>query len=298
MSLPIPAPRESGFTKTTEEPLYWAAYGPESAPRVLILHGGPGAHHDYLLPQMLHLAREYNLLFYDQRGGGKSRSGSTASITAATHVADLAAVIAEFAIDAPSIVGYSWGGMLAILYLIETRRDATFPKPARLTLIDPAPLTRNYRRDFEKEFAARQSGAKIVAMRNELESSGLKVSDPGAYRDRIFDLAVAPYFADPENARNLTPFRVTGRVMESVWQSLGPEYDLIAALEPAGCPTLFVHGRDDPIPMESSVEGARAMNAGLILLDDCGHVPYVEQPERLFAALDSFLAGETLSDLR
>jgi pimeloyl-ACP methyl ester carboxylesterase len=33
------------------------------------------------------------------------------------------------------------------------------------------------------------------------------------------------------------------------------------------------------------------MKARLVLLDDCGHVPYVEQPARLFAAVDEFLAA-------
>ncbi|MEJ7758056.1 MAG: alpha/beta hydrolase [Gemmatimonadaceae bacterium] len=288
----IPAPRESGFTTTTEEPLYWAAYGPQGARRLLVLHGGPGAHHDYLLPQMLHLARRYDVLFYDQRGGGRSRAAAGADISAATHVADLAAIIAEFSIDPVSIVGYSWGGMLALLYLLETRRDASLRLPASLALIDPAPLARDYRRLFEKEFATRQDGPRIRAIRDELEASGIRETDPAAYRARTFELAVAPYFADPGNAVNLTPFRVTGRVMQSVWSSLGAEYNLISELQPAHCPTLFVHGRDDPIPLESSIEGAEAMSAELVLLDDCGHVPYVEQPGRLFAALDKFLAAQ------
>ena len=38
-----------------------------------MLHGGPGAHHDYMLPQMLELAHDYELVFYDQRGGGRSK---------------------------------------------------------------------------------------------------------------------------------------------------------------------------------------------------------------------------------
>ncbi len=287
----IPPPRESGFTSTTAEPLYWATYGPPDADKLIVLHGGPGAHHDYLLPQMLHLAERNDVLFYDQRGGGRSRSNDKAEITAATHVADLTAVIAEFSIDAPSIVGYSWGGLLALLYLLETRRDAALRKPARLALIDPAPLSHPYRKRFEEIFSAREKSPEIQAMRSNLEASGLRESDPVAYRQRIFELAVAPYFARPENARGLTPFRVTGRVMQSVWASLGPDYDLIARLAPAGCPTLFVHGRDDPIPTEASIEAAKVMNAEVILLDDCGHVPYVEQPGRLFAALDEFLAA-------
>ena len=58
MPLPIPAPRAEGTTTTTSAPLYWCTYGSTSSSPLLVLHGGPGAHHDYLLPQMLALAEE------------------------------------------------------------------------------------------------------------------------------------------------------------------------------------------------------------------------------------------------
>src|SRR5512142_3254830 len=97
--LPIPAPRVSGLTTTTDVPLYWAAYGPAGTPRLLVLHGGPGAHHDYLLPQMLELARDHELVFYDQRGGGRSKTEDRAPITWRTHVDDLDRVADELRID-------------------------------------------------------------------------------------------------------------------------------------------------------------------------------------------------------
>ena len=52
----VPAPRAAGYTSTTAVPLFWAAYGRAGSPRLLVLHGGPGADHEYLLPQMLDLA--------------------------------------------------------------------------------------------------------------------------------------------------------------------------------------------------------------------------------------------------
>src|SRR3954452_15137414 len=113
----IPAPRESGYTRTTPIPLYWARYGPMGAPCLLVLHGGPGAHHDYLLPQMLALADMAGggaVIFYDQRGGGRSKTTDQTPITWTTHVTDAAAVAREFHLDAPVIVGYSWGGLLAL----------------------------------------------------------------------------------------------------------------------------------------------------------------------------------------
>jgi proline iminopeptidase len=161
--------------------------------------------------------------------------------------------------------------------------------PARLALIDPAPLKAEYRRRVEAEFAKRQEGLEIKRMREELAGSGLRESDPEAYRQRTFELAVAAYFADPRQAQDLTPFRVSGKVQQQVWDSLGPDFDVLGDLKPMGFPVLFIHGRDDPIPVESTIEGARAMEAELVLLDDCGHVPYVEQPAGLFEALDRFL---------
>jgi proline iminopeptidase len=286
---PIPAPRASGFTTTTDLPLYWCAYGPEGAPRLLVLHGGPGASHEYLLPQLLDLADSYELVFYDQRGGGRSKTDDRTSITWETQVRDLERVVAELGISPLGIVGYSWGALLALLYARESSHGTLQPVPSRLALIDPAPVTRAWRDAFEAEFARRQQGPEIQAMRGELAASGLKESNPDAYRQRAFELSVAGYFADPHRATDLTPFRVTGRVQQSIWESLG-EFDLLADLAAMKIPTLIVHGRQDPIPIASSEAAARAMGAEFVALDACGHVPYVEARGPLMAALHRFLS--------
>ena len=296
---PIPPPRVDAFTTTTDVPLYWCVYGEPDAGRFLLLHGGPGAHHDYLLPQMLRLdtSRRGNrreLLFYDQRGGGRSRSDSRdyeRAVTWQTHVADLDRVIGELHVDPIIVVGYSWGGLLALLYAREFAAGRTRFPISVLVLIDPAPVARRYREQFEREFARRQAGPEVRALRDELATSGLRERDIDAYRHRSFELSVAGYFADPRAARDLTPFRVTGRVQQSVWESLG-DYDLPvdATFRSIDVPTLIVHGRQDPIPVASSDECASALHAKLVVIDQCGHVPYVEQPDTLFGAIEDFLA--------
>ena len=297
---PVPVPRADGFTRTTDVPLYWCAYGAAGGEKLLLLHGGPGAHHDYLLPQMLSLAEpngaaSRELLFYDQRGGGRSRSDTSdreAAITWETHVRDLELVIDELHVEPLTIVGYSWGGLLALLFAREAAARRVRFAPARLVLIDPAPVARRFRDQFEREFARRQASPEVQGLRDELAASGLRERDPAAYRHRSFELSVAGYFADPRAARDLTPFRVTGRVQQSVWDSLG-DYDLVAdpELRAITTPTLIVHGRQDPIPLESSEQCASALRATLVVLDQCGHVPYVEQPHALFAAMEEFLTA-------
>src|SRR5438874_2891950 len=135
MPKPIPAPREQGFTSTTTTPLYWAAHGVKGAPKLLVLHGGPGADHCYLLPQMLHLAKKRELIFYDQRGGGRSKSDARVPITWQTHVEDLGALVEEVGLEPLSIVGYSWGAMLAMLYATEQRKNPHLRAPSRMAFI-------------------------------------------------------------------------------------------------------------------------------------------------------------------
>jgi proline iminopeptidase len=285
----IPPPREEGRTTSTDVPLYWAAYGKKGAPRLLVLHGGPGADHCYLLPQLLHLGETHDLLFYDQRGGGKSKANDPSPITWQTQVNDLSAIVREFSLEPLSIVAYSFGALITLLYVTESYSRSEMVKPARLVLLDPAPLTREYRRQFEEEFARRQRAPELLKMRDELNASGLRESDPPAYRQRAFELGVAGYFADPRRATDLTPFRVVGRVQQSIWDSLG-EFDIISSLRRSDVPVLITHGRDDPIPLASSTQAAEQLGAKLVVLDDCGHVPYVEQPAALFAAVDPFLS--------
>ena len=89
-----------------------------------MLHGGPGAHHDYLLPQLLSLAtldEGFDLVFYDQRGGGRSKTDDPTPITVETHVADFAAVSAELGVAGAPIVGYSWGALLAMHAVVAAR---------------------------------------------------------------------------------------------------------------------------------------------------------------------------------
>lgn len=262
---------------------------------MVVLHGGPGADHRYLLPQCLTLADERECLFYDQRGGGRSQTEDRTPITWHTHVVDLAALLGELAPGPPTLVGYSWGGLLAMLYTIESAAGRAGPVPRRLVLLDPAPVTRDFRRAFETEFDRRQADPKVAARRAELAASGLRERDLAAFKQRAFELSVAGYFADPSRARDLTPFRVIGRVQQSVWESLG-DYDLLPQLRALRVPTLVVHGRQDPIPLASSAAAAEALRAETVWLDDCGHVPYVERPEALFAAVRGFLARtESLS---
>src|SRR5215207_1742134 len=119
-------------------------------PPTVVLHGGPGAHHDYLLPGFDSLAGNRELIYYDQRGGGRSPVSRETPVGWREHVADLEDLRQQWGLEHLTLAGYSWGGLLALLYSIE------FPdRVTRLALVSPAPAWREARLEFESRFQQR-----------------------------------------------------------------------------------------------------------------------------------------------
>lgn len=291
-----PSPRDAVETARGDSQYHVAADGARlfvremgEGPPVVVLHGGPGAHHDYLLPYFARLADEFHLYFYDQRGGGRSRVRRPTTIGWRDHVADLETLRREWRLEQPALLGYSWGGLLALLYAADHPGQVS-----ALALVAPAAAWGDYQRRFKREFERRSQSREVERMRRELEDSDLAARDPRAYRQRRFDLSVAGYFKHPREARDLTPFKVQAQAQHHTWASLGGQGpELRRKLISLRVPTLILHGRHDPIPLEWAEELVTVLPAArLHVLEDSGHVPYVEQPEETFAAIREFLSRE------
>jgi proline iminopeptidase len=253
-------------------------------PPTVVLHGGPGASHDYLLPGFDTLAQDRELIYYDQRGGGRSAVAREVPVGWREQVADLEALRVLWDIERLTLAGYSWGGLLALLYALEHP-----DRVGRLALVSPAPTWRAARQEFEETFSRRTLDPVFQAERQRLRESGLRERDPDAFQQRIFELSVAAYFFDPSRARDLTPFRITGRTQQEVWASLG-DYDLRPRLPSlVGIPAIVLHGDADPIPIEAARTAAQLIGAEFHPLRHCGHVPYVEALEEFSRLLNAFL---------
>lgn len=252
-------------------------------PPTVVLHGGPGAHHDYLLPGFDALANRRELIYYDQRGGGRSPVSRETPVGWREQVADLEELRRQWRLERLTLAGYSWGGLLALLYAVEFSE-----RVERLALVSPGPAWREARLAFERRFAERNLSPRLQEQRSELRKSGLRERDPAEYAQRLFELSVAPYFSNPARARELTPFRVTGRTQEEVWASLG-DYDLRPAISRLSLPATVLHGEDDPIPLAVAQTVARLLGAEFHPLRHCGHIPYIEAFDDFLKLLDGFL---------
>lgn len=246
-----------------------------AGPVRVLLHGGPGASHDYLRPQMDAIGGR--CVYYDQRGSGRSPlDPGTPYGTIEDHVADLDAVRRHLGETALTLVGYSFGGLLAMAYALRHP-----DRVARLALVSPAPAASRERTAMRARLLAAARRPEVEALRTTL--------DTGDRRAR-FALAVAGYFKEPRRALELTPFIVKAAAEEAAWKSLG-EYDLRPALATLKVPALVAHGVEDPIPIETARATARALSAQLVELPACGHVPYIEAAPALFSALRRFLGN-------
>ena len=104
---------QDGYTAKEPKIAYWIVKG--QGPVVIVVHGGPGVSHDYLTPEWTALAKYATVVFYDQRGVGKSDTSECYSWRA--HVLDLYRLIDQISPTGKVILaGSSWGVDLSLLF--------------------------------------------------------------------------------------------------------------------------------------------------------------------------------------
>lgn len=120
--LPIEAgvPVRQWYMKTADGVVHYVAeHGIESSPGnvVVVLHGGWGAEHSYLLPAIRPLANECRFVLYDQRGSLRSPVRPPAKITYGGLVEDLEQLRQRLGLEKITIMAHSMGNHLAYGYL-------------------------------------------------------------------------------------------------------------------------------------------------------------------------------------
>lgn len=265
---------------------------------VIVLHGGPDFDHGYLLPELDQLADAYRLIYYDQRGRGKSAEQvRPEDVTLASDVDDLDRVRQHFRLDATVLLGHSWGTVLALEYALR------YPtRVSHLVLMNPAPASATQLAVLRKSYLARL-GRDMDRQRDIMASTAYKEGDPDAVtaRYRIHFKPALRRPADYEKlmARMSAGFHTQGkdgivkawavedRLYRDTWQV--PGYDLLPKLRSLRIPTLVIVGEHDFIPTEIATQIAQPIpDATLVTIRDCGHFAYLECGGEVRNALSDF----------
>lgn len=276
--------------------LYFRAFGggPDT---VVVVHGFQGNNQNYLAPDLRALARGRTLLFYDQRGGGRSSAVSDAEqLGIEAHVRDLEALRRHFGIERLSLLGHSGGAAIAVRYA------AYHPdRTARLVLVAPPPPVRElFAQHTMRTFYARLDSA-AWARANTLQNSLATARDPARVcREMMRTLLPRAYFVRPANAGRMRgdfcasppeKLRTQPQRTAAFQRSLPSDWRPI--LHALRVPILVVHGAHDAIPVAASRAWVRALpDARLLVFPGSDHLPWVEEPERFISAVDSFFRGE------
>ena len=267
-----------------------------SGPPLIALHGGPDFNHNYLLPELDALAPPFRVVYYDQRGRGKSSEGvNPADVSLDSELDDLDRLRQHFDLASLALLGHSFGALLAMEYA------ARLPhRVSHLILMNPAPgshvdLARFRARREVHEAANLQRMRRIAkspafaAGDIEAESEYYMVHFSGALRRReqvgTFVGRLRTHFAP---ADILKARAIEQRLYEQTW--LDPSYDVVGRLARASPRMLVIHGEHDLFPKECAENIAAAVaNARLEVLEDCGHFAYLEYPDRVHALITSFV---------
>ena len=293
---PDSLPRWEGFVATPDSIRLFTQVVGSGADTIIVLHGGPGFTLDYLAPDLEPLAVRHTLVFYDQRGTGRSTLVSdSVGLSAPRFVEDLEAIRVHFGLAKPTLLGHSWGVGLAALYA-QRYPGAT----GQLILVDGVPLRRaQLSAGFDAMTRARDSTER-AEMARWMETRRAHPDDAAACR-AYYRLWFRPFFANPAALSRSRGDFCAGTAesrrnkLQSVdrftMASLG-DWDWRTAMASVTLRTLIIHGTADPIPLATAEEWATTLpNARLLTLTNVGHFPYLEVPDRFFAAIDTFLAG-------
>ena len=95
-------PQQEGFVDANGVMIYYKILG--HGEPLMIVHGGPGASHDYFLPYLLSLARHHELIFIDERGSGRSQKLEDAGSVAAIRCTNAAGEVLTVELHRPDLV--------------------------------------------------------------------------------------------------------------------------------------------------------------------------------------------------
>jgi proline iminopeptidase len=114
---------KEGFVSVRNGKLFYRMPG-KGVPLVVV-HGGPSLNQDYLLPQLYKLAENNLVIFYDQRGSGRSLETKLDEkyINIDQFVEDLETLRISLGFDKFILMGHSWGGLLAMKYAVEHQEN-------------------------------------------------------------------------------------------------------------------------------------------------------------------------------
>jgi pimeloyl-ACP methyl ester carboxylesterase len=244
---------------------------------LVLIHGMWGDHRDWetvLDP----LAAHHRVIAVDLPGFGETKD-SRIEYTGEFFAHSLARLLDQLGLENVALAGNSFGGQIAMSLALE------FPaRVNKLILVDTGGLEKYSTSDRQM----------ILEQRNVKMLESLTPEINSMLFGRLFfsqnSEAQQRYIAR-KNARLARPDYP--EYCRHMFQTIGLALDLslLDRIGSLAMPVLLIHGEKDVIVNPDRVRAAVLLfpNARLVMLQDCGHIPQLEQPERFLHEVNAFL---------
>ncbi len=290
---------DEGFVEVDGYQVWYRRAGEGGVP-LLILHGGPGAGHDYLDP-LGALAEDRKVVFYDQLGCGRSDQPDDTSLWRIERfVAEVDAVRDALGLERVHLLGQSWGGWLAIEYMLSSPRGVVGLVLASTSASIP-------------QFVAEAERLK-AALPPEAYETMLRYEASGEFHHPEYEAAVMEFYR--RHLCRLDPFpepllrSMNNLEGNPVYETMnGPneffvignlkDWDRTDRLGEIDAPTLITVGRHDEITPACAETIHRGIpGSELRVFEQSAHVAHLEETEAYLRTVADFLTraegGSTL----
>jgi proline iminopeptidase len=264
--------------------LYYEVHG--HGPPLLAIHGGLGLDHTYMKSTLAPLERDFSVVYYDQRGNGRSDPASAATLTMEQLADDAAALLDHLGHRDAVVLGHSYGGFVAQELAIRC------PHVVRaLILVDTTPgqLGADERAD-ETEQGPPIPPEMEAAMANEPASDEEFAAGMADLLPFYFHRPPPPAASSMmEGTSYCVAAMARGFEVLSGWSS-------VDRLSRVSAPALLLWGRHDRIcsaPQAMRI-AKRIQHAEVRYFEQSGHFPWIEEPEAFFAAVREWAARNGL----
>ncbi|WP_416772462.1 alpha/beta fold hydrolase [Pseudomonas sp. RHF3.3-3] len=255
---------------------YLQSSGKRVGPTLVFLHG-LGASKDQWGPHIYSMVRTSNCVFLDLPGEGESSFDDSQSYCPAAQVERLKVFFDAQDFKDLVLIGSSIGGCIACLYA------ACYPADvSRLVAMAPAGLSATRHSSAMRQFLA--SGKHPFSYQTVGELQG--------FWEMVFTRPpkVPAFLARVLAAKGAMRYGRVGKILED-FQGSGL-YPLQRRLAQVKAPTLVVWGRNDRIFDVSCLHEVYCSlpQASICIIEEAGHVPYLEYGEQTLLALRRFLS--------
>ena len=261
-----------------------------NGPPCLLAPVGWGIDYTLWAHYLTDLEKKLTMIYFNPRGiGNSSKITSPSDCSVDSIVSDMERLRKHLGFEKIAVMGHSAGGFSALKYAIRRPENVS-----ALVLIGTAANT-EYEADFDELLRTHK---RIASIHEEMARPGKEEMTKEELMRRNLILMFSVYFKDYESFRGefeelLSASKLSPDHLRYHQQADLPTYDVLDDLPKISCPTLILAGEHDPIcpPKFSKVMDDAIPGSQLMVFEDSGHWPLIEERDEFVGSVVDFLEG-------